>query len=368
MNFTFHKDESILYDLFMFPKLALITEEEIAKVNEPLHGNNPFDTLDDPDHVDFVEKAKEDLEPFHDPLLGFYADEMTSSYDFPYLLFKAYSIKGYTSHNEYLSHILNDSEINVKKRLLNAILSTEEDESLVISKERIDELLNNKDELLKLFRAIPTTENYKWILLMLIENPIKYLELYQNLINSIKPYFDDYVKRHDQEISHFDSDIIHTLNEKKEEGFHQLTQGLVPSDVLDEENSIFTSFVHPYTFAKTSLGNEKILLIGLRMKKGFQKVAEFQESLRKNRTKVFKTLSDNTRYEVLRLIASGVTSTKKIAENVGVSSATITYHINAFLTTKVIKIPKSKSIKYVVDFEMLETYWQDFINDLKNNK
>ena len=366
MKFTYHKEESLLYDLFMFPKLALITEEEIAKVNEPLHGSNPFETLKDSDHVDFVEKAKKDLDAFRDPLFGFYADEMTSSYDFPYLLFKAYSIQGFTSHNDYFNHILNDSEVNIKKRLLHAILSIEEDDILEIPNEKIETLLNNKDQLLKLFRAITTTENYKWTLLMLIENPVKYLELYQNLIDSIKTYFDHYVKRHHQEMIQFEKDIIQSLKQDQEEAFNQLTQGLLPSEVLDEENSIFTSFVHPYSFTKTSFGNQKVLLIGLRMEKGFKKVSEFQDTLRKNRAKVFKTLSDNTRYEVLRLIASGVTSTKKIAETLGVSSATITYHINAFLTTKVVKISKSKSIKYEVDFERLETYWQDFMNDLKN--
>ena len=365
MKFTYHKEESVLYDLFMFPKLALITEEEIAKVNEPLHGNNPFETLEDPDHVDFVEKAKQDLEAFRDPLLGFYADEMTSSYDFPYLLFKAYSIKGFSSHTDYFTHILKNDEPAIKKRLLEAILSIEDDDASAIPNEKIETLLNNKDQLLKLFRAITTTENYKWTLLMLIENPVKYLELYQTLIDSIKPYFDHYVKTHHQEIIQFEQEIIQSLKEDQEEAFKQLTQGLLPSEVLDEENRIFTSFVHPYTFSKTSFGQEKVLLIGLRMEKGFKKVSEFQETLRENRTKVFKTLSDNTRYEVLRCIANGVTSTKKIAESLGVSSATITYHINAFLTTKVVKIPKSKSLKYEVDFERLETYWQDFMNDLK---
>lgn len=80
---------------------------------------------------------------------------------------------------------------------------------------------------------------------------------------------------------------------------------------------------------------------------------------------MFKTLGDETRYDVLRLIASGVTQTKSIASALNVSSATVTYHVNAFLTAGIIQTPKSKKARYVVNYERLNAYWDKFLEDLK---
>ncbi len=366
MKFTFLKKESLLYDLFMFPKLALITEEDIKKANEPLHDNDSAKVLDDPDHIAFVKKAKADLEAFHDPLLGFYADEMASSYDFPYLLFNAYSLRNFHTHEDYLDHIMNEPEDTIKRKLLHSLLTVEESGGTPITDKEVDTLLNSKEKLLNQIRNITTTENYKWTLLILIENPLKYLELFRGLLDDIKPFFDTYKNQHMGEIEQFEDTIIKELNRGQEDAFNALTHQMIPAETLEEENLVFTSFVHPYSFSIQTFGGERFMFFGLRMKKGFEEVAKFQQNVRQNRAKVFKTLSDNTRYEVLRHIARGITSTKDIASSLGVSSATITYHINAFITANIVRIPKSKKQRYEVDFERLETFWNEFMDDLKN--
>lgn len=367
MKFKFEENASYLYDLCMFPKLLYVVPEEIYKLNTVLEDEVMNTFLDHDAHIRFVESAQKDLEPYKDPLLGFYSDEPISNYDFPSLLFRSYSFMNYSDYGDYLKTIMEDDELTIKKNLVYALLTVEQDDDSNDEEAKLEaeRLLSNRDDLMNLIRKTTTTENHRWILMLLIENPKDYLEVYANLINQIKPIFDKYLAQHKEKITTFQETIMQPLISNTDTAFEELTYGIVPKDVLDDNNIVMTSFVNPYRFSIMTFGETRVILWGLDMKAGFKKIAEFEQNSRKNRSKVFKTLSDETRYEVLRHIASGITSTKAIATSLGVSSATVTYHLNAFLTAKVIKVTKTKNAKYVVDYDRLENFWKDFMNDLK---
>lgn len=102
------------------------------------------------------------------------------------------------------------------------------------------------------------------------------------------------------------------------------------------------------------------------MEEAFRKMKEINENKIVERVQIFKNLGDKTRYEVLKLIAEGETSVKNIANQLGVSSATISYHINNFLTSKIIKFDKGKNkLNYVIDYELLEEVIKGLKDDLR---
>ncbi len=369
MSFTLDEKASYLYDFFMFPKLLYVDPDEIYKLNDIL-GDEIMNTfIDHQSHIDFVKAAKKDLEPHKDPLLGFYSDEGIGNYDFPMLLFRSYSFLGHKHYEDYLRTMLLDDENTIKQNLIYAILTVEGDHDDAADTEARAEakrLLHQRDALQKLIRATPTTEKYRWNLMLLIDYPKDYLNVYLTLLKTIEPIFNDYHTAHQAKLDAFKKDTVSPLEAKGAEAFDELTHGIVPSDVLEQDNLLITSFVNPYRFSIMRFGEDRAIVWGLDMKHGFQKIAEFEQNSRKNRAKVFKTLSDETRYEVLRLIAAGITSTKAIATEIGVSSATVTYHINAFLTAKVIKAERSKSARYRIDYDRLESLWHDFMSDVKD--
>ncbi|NLB90663.1 MAG: winged helix-turn-helix transcriptional regulator [Clostridiales bacterium] len=45
----------------------------------------------------------------------------------------------------------------------------------------------------------------------------------------------------------------------------------------------------------------------------------------------FKALGDGTRYELLTLIAKGITTTKELAEKLSISGASVTYHLQTLV-------------------------------------
>ncbi|HKL47947.1 MAG TPA: helix-turn-helix transcriptional regulator, partial [Candidatus Izemoplasmatales bacterium] len=113
------------------------------------------------------------------------------------------------------------------------------------------------------------------------------------------------------------------------------------------------------------LTDDCTIVWGLESEYSFSKVAEINENQLTQRVKIFKALGDKTRYETIKLIASGVSSVKKIAEKLGVSSATISYHINEFLTSGIVFINRSKQKKtgYMIDYDKLN----DVIKNLKED-
>ncbi len=370
MRFHFKEKASTLYDFFMFPKLLYIEPEETHKLNDVLGDEISKTFLDHDAYKAFIKAAREDLEPYKDPLLGFYADEVISNYDFPSLLFRSYSLLGYETHQDYLQAIKADDDAVIKKNLIYALIKVESGDDEISDEEArasAESLCDDSDALLKLIRQTPTTENHRWILMMIIENPKSYLNVYIDLMNTLKPVFERHYRNYEKKIEHFKQDIVETLQKGGVEAFEALTHNIIPREILKDENDIITSVVNPYRFGGLTFGEDAVIVWGLEMKTGFKNIADFSQDTRKNRAKVFKTLSDETRYEVLKHIANGVRSTKTIATSLGISSATVIYHINAFITAKLIKVVKTNDKPgYLVDYEGLETFWRDFINDLKS--
>lgn len=65
------------------------------------------------------------------------------------------------------------------------------------------------------------------------------------------------------------------------------------------------------------------------------------------------------------MLASGTTSTKEIAERLGVTSATISYHINNLTIAKNFKIGKpNEHLSYVVDYGFVDGILEEFRKDL----
>lgn len=375
MKFLFDEKASRLYDFLMFPKLLYVDPEQLHNLNEVLGEGGMEEFATHEAYMEFVEAAKKDLEPFKDPLLGFYADESISNYDFPMLLFKAYSFLGFNDYRSYLQSIMKDEEDVIRTNLIHALLTVEKGEKETDEKqarEKAEHLRKNRDDLFKIVRGTPTTENHRWVLILLVESPKEYLGFYIDLLEEVHSIFKKYLDQHEPKLKRFKEEVVTPLRQEGETAFQELTQDIIPFEVLNEENILITSFTNPYFYTGLTTGEDLIILFGADMKTGFLKIAEFRDESRKNRAKVFKTLSEETRYEVLRLIARGMTSTKAIANEIGISSATVTYHINAFLTAKVIKIPKTKEARkearYVVDFERLESFWEAFMNELKNGQ
>lgn len=364
MNFKFYTIESRIFDFLEFPSL-IFARARYEKSKEEDDLKIPYFA----DYLDLLNRVEVKLEPYVKDIEFFYMKNIHGEYDFIGLISSVYMIFGHNSEKEYLDMLLGLSEKDINKSIAYSIISDNEN-SLDYSEEimsRAEALSLSKSELIALIKDLPTDAAAKWNLFLTIEEPVKYMKIYVDLMYKILPIFTDFYKQYEEEVGKYGQYLAEFLNEKGTKGLEEKTYSILDSKVInDDDNRIFISAVLQYAIAVMGVGRNSYIAWGLRMEEAFKRIKEVNENKINERVQVFKNLGDKTRYEVVRLIASGETSTKEIAQALGVSSATISYHINNLLQSKIIKIDRAESrYSYVVDHETLEKTINGLMQDLK---
>lgn len=367
MKFNYYKKESKIYDLLQFPRILYTMNNEDGYTDQA--NLNPLEEMDDQRLFDMVKDINLKLQPFKEEINVFYANEYFSSYDLFVLLTAEYSLLGFESMDDYIEMILAQPEDSIKENLLFSLLITESDRSVQknidSTKKQVKDLVAKQSKMMQFIKELPTESNYKWNLLMILENPIKMIKQFFTLLKQLEPIFEEVYKESQDDILEAEETLSEVYNANSKEKFLELSQNMLDEKNFNEENHLFISFIFVYSFLNRETSNGRIFVWGTKMERGFEIVSKMHGDRIVKTTKVFKVLGDKTRYEVLQLIAGGMTSTKDIAKQLGVTSATISYHINSFVTNNIIKHSSKGKRKYVVDFELLNELWENFIADMK---
>jgi len=368
MQFKYFDKESIIYDRMQLPRVVFLKPESMTDSTYGV-SKEDLENFSNREHVAFVEWLQKSLQFYEKAIREFYADEFMSDFDFFNLLIKAFPFFGYDSLESYLEALKAMNDDHFKKRLLQSLVSADKEETNIDEDTIVNEtemLLSSRSEEIAYIRNLSTEERYRFNLLVMLEDPKKHLAGFIQLMDTLKPIYDEAYESRIDDIKQCESELSSTLENKGEKGFDELTQGFVSKDLLNPDmNRYLVSIVFPYSFMIVSDAKDAFIVSGIHMKDGFDFLLNKYETHVESQTKLFKNFADKTRYEVLRKIASGITSTKQIAKDLGVSSATISYHINAFVTTNILRPAGDKKRRYEVNFDKLEEAYQALINDLK---
>lgn len=363
MRFKFNFEESKIYDFLYFPRI-LYYMEGLQETKE----NENFDEIVSEEYLNFVRKAKERLKPFSDEIETFYMKQYSSSYDFIELISREYEIIGYKTEVEYINMIRNLSEEDIKNAIVYSIMLSNEEHLHEDDKIRkVEDISSNKEKLLSFIKELPVDSGTKWALFLMVESPTEYMNRYVNLMTGLLSLFNEIYSPFENEIREYGKHLADFLNENGENGLKEITYSAIDPKILSSGDiNLLISVVFSYAVSLSDKEKIKYIVWGLRMEETFRKMKEINENKIVERVQIFKNLGDKTRYEVLKLIAEGETSVKNIANQLGVSSATISYHINNFLTSKIIKFDKGKNkLNYVIDYELLEEVIKGLKEDLR---
>jgi len=362
MMFRFYPAESRIYDFLKFPWLVFL-RERYEKSKEEDDFKVPFFA----DYLDHINRVDMRLNPYIKDIELFYMKNFFEDYDFIDLISNVNSIFGYNSEDQYLDMLLKLNEREINRSIAYSIISGNENnhqysEEIMI---RAETLSSNKSEFISLIKDLPVEASSKWTMFLIIEEPVKYMKMYVDLMLKIQPVFNEFYGLYEEEVNRYGQYLSEFLNKNGSKGFEEITYSTLDSKVLNnDENRILISAIMQFAVSISGIGQHNYIVWGLRLEEAFRRMKEINENKTNERVMIFKNLGDRTRYDVLKLIASGVTSTKEIAEALGVSSATISYHINNLLQSKIIKIDrKDNRYGYVVDHKLLE----EIINGLKED-
>lgn len=338
MKAKFYPTESKLLDLLKFGKLL------IQPIEDPKEAAL---------FLDFVKQVQEKLEPYRKSIEVFFLKDEYATQDFNQILIHAYPLFGYRLET-YIELLLNEEPKILKSKLYEALVTS--------ALEKVEDHPNP----ITFIQNLDFDINYKWHLLLLLEDPKKHIKAYFELIQSIKPIFDTFYQPVEEEVIRLGNEITYQLNHNGASYIETLSHHRLNRSILDiEQVNLFISGVFKYTVTINPKPSHLNITWGLNMEEGFMKLSQTVENQLSERVLVFKNLGDKTRYEVIKLISQGVTSIKEIATTIGVSSATISYHMNELLNSKIVTLEnQNKKFSYIVDYDLLETMIEDLKTDL----
>jgi len=351
MKFKFNEDVSRIYDYLLFPRIYFYQKEYDESKNDELK-----DVIHD-SYLEFAQNFNEKLKPYEKEIKQFYQQDIYSNYDYPNILIDAFPVDDYTDEHQYLEDIQSTDDDTFKDKLIKALVTMDDDddEDIVYDKMNATDYINN----LKIDSA------NKWNLFLMVQNPKQFLAEFINFLKLIEPMFYQTYKNYIDQVKEVGLDVSKRLSKNTVESFKKITYNLINYEFNGSEEvcNFYVSAIFPYSLR---LKGDCTIVWGLKSEFSFKKVTEINENQLTQRVKVFKALGDKTRYEVLKMIANGVSSVKNIAESLDVSSATISYHINEFLTTGIVYINRNKEKKagYKIDFKILESVIDSFKDDL----
>lgn len=354
MKFKFHKDVSRILDYLAFPSIyfgkdkhALLKDDLMSEVIED-------------EFIDYIDKFKQQLSPYEEDIASFFPKDLYSNLDYVNILTSAYPVYTYSNEHTYLQDVLNSDDKEFKSKLIHALVNIEEDDP---DKSAVSVDESNAMQHINSLNINPAN---KWNLLMMIQDPKAYLKRYIALLENVQSFFYSYYKKKEVDVETTGKNLASRFSEDTLETFKSITYDSISYDFAStDECHLYISAVFPYTL-RLSTGNYCRIVWGLKMEYSFQKTHEIKEDKLIERVKIFKALGDKTRYNVLKLIASGVSSIKDIAQELDVSSATISYHMNEFLTSGIVKLnfEKSKKSGYRVDRDKLDEVIKALLDDL----
>lgn len=356
MKFNFKKEASKVLDYILFPGIYYFLDEQ-------RHFEKDLIDVISEEYKEFVEKTNSLLENYKEEIKKYYNDDIYSSYDFTNILVHGFPVYDYENEHEYLKSLTEIDQSTFRKKLIKTLMSLDDEENTDVTE---DETLFTEAKALQYINELKIDSSNKWNLLMMIQNPQDYLKGFINLLEKVQSIFYNYYEKHEEEVIEFGKDLEKRLSKDTEKTFKEITHDAISYDFNGSDVCyLYVSSVYPYSLRFVT-SNQCRIVWGMRMEESFKKLYEIREDKLSERVKIFKALGDKTRYETLKLLASGVSSIKDIAQTLDVSSATISYHVNEFLTSGILnlKLEKSKKSGYKVDYSKLRQVIDAFIADL----
>ncbi len=352
MKFSFDKTKSEIYDFFFFPLLAYgdieVIQKEIDIEKEII----------DESQIEFFDQAKRMLGPYFERIKKFYHHDIFENKDIANIIFRSVPLDKVINSKDFLNCLRKIDLKSFKRNLIEYIKS--------INSENIEIPVKTEDLPLELINRLNVDPGLKWNLLILYQEPqVLILELY-DLLNELLPLFESLYNKNKEMIEKTGIRLSTYLNENPFENLARITNNNISTSFIENEYcEIYISLLFSYSLSILNHSDKSTIVWGNELEKSFQKLKKINEDKFKSRVRVFKALGDKTRHETLRLLSSGKTSTKEIAQILNVSSATISYHLNEFLTAGIISLGKvNDKSAYVVNYDNLNTIIEDFKKDL----
>jgi DNA-binding transcriptional ArsR family regulator len=246
------------------------------------------------------------------------------------------------SIEEYIEYIRNfDERMSVTKVLKYLNDNNDINESI----------LSNNDSAINFINGLEVSSSLKWEVFQFIQSPALYMKGLGSFLDDYLKIYNNIMVEFDEEIKGFNKYVENNLKEMGSSFLKDLTMRKL--ELSNEDLYVTAMFFNSHSFIVNHREDGVYFLVGIDCEETIKKL--YGEGEIESNVNIFKSLSDNTRFEILRLISQKEMYGQEIAEKVGITMASITYHMNFLIGTNIVKVqPVGRKIYYSINKDTLK--------------
>lgn len=356
MAYQFAYEQSKILDFLNFPNYVFVSESEQEIFKQNYYEYIPQDLLD------LFKDIEKILIPYKNEISEYY---LLKDFSFSSVLLKAVNIFDHSTIEDYFKSIKNLKTEEVKYHIIKSLLASENDVSYTEVDESAIKDIMDESKYMSFVENTSMEGSSKWHVMQWLAMTETKVTKYLELMTLLRPLYDSFSKEYEGQVLEYGQGLIEDLNKGKK--LYDITHGLV-KDNLYPQGNILISWVQPMEISIILSEDRPYMRFGFKVEAFLENMKILDENAMVERVTAFKNLGDKTRYSVLKCVASGMDSTKKIAETLGVSSATISYHLNNLLSSRLISYESiDGKVRPQVNKEwikqILDELKEDFLNE-----
>ena len=355
----FKQEQMEFVNQLLYPILILKKDRDEERPSSPLE--EQLEVI-----VEEMRQMSVPLESYKDNILYFYKDDALRMF-----FVNVKNVLRYYSFEEYAKVLHSMDEEKIKKQLMTAIVKQDEEEASV--EDKVTELLGNQFAFLDFLKNLPIDDTVRWNYFTIMSQPKRFIEDFISLHQTLKPIFEkvyaEYLPILEKSYQEFETTIQEhpTILAEAFSG----TKVIEEIDWASDEIAVIPILLLSDFFFQDS----EILILGAKSLEVIQHVIQTRLDKQQERINVFKNLGDKTRYQIFCEIAKGTKSVKGIAEQLGITSATVSYHINELVLSNLVvhgwnKKDCTQAIHTELITEVMNGLMEDsfMMNTLENEK
>ncbi|MDR7857910.1 winged helix-turn-helix domain-containing protein [Tissierella sp.] len=352
MNAYVNKEAGKLYDLFSSIFIACNSEyyyEEIEKVDITIER-------------EFKELINHIIDLLGDDIQKYKMYFTVSNIAYSLINFeKIWDLKDLDKYLEYINSINN---YDIQKSILSFIDAYKEDWIFTMDDNKFKDIINDNNVLFKFLNDKDISYEEKWNIVTIINDIDGFKRNFISLIQEYELKYKVFIKKYEDDINKY-ADFL--INEVKEKGINLDIPIQQMVDLKDIDTLfIIPSYFHAYTLSQTVVRSKHVsyMIIGKYVDKLFQ--ATNRESSVDKYVAIFKNLSDLNRYRFIKILSKGEKYGQEIADDLNITSATVSYHANNLLITNLLKMERNENKTYYsLNKETLREMIEFIQNDLE---
>ncbi len=321
---------NLIIEFAAFPSILRYDLDESKKMAH--QDENP---VMDPIYLQFLTSAQSQLKPFKGQIDQFYYENELYLLK---MLLPYFTVEPEDTLNLFLQRVLNEDEGTLKTALVYSCLVREHYAGFQQELwDQTKEMLSSEDQLMPWVQNLPYAAETKWHLLNLIQQPKSSLSRYQQLMMQLQPIFEALYEPYANRLLPETQAFIEKLQSLGENPISTLTAGLVKDDLIQEGPlHVSLSFIQAYHIQIFTSQQIPIFIWGYKTEAYIAHQKKLLSDASTEKILVLKNLGDKTRFHVAQLVSKGTSSTKVIAETLGVTPATVSYHLNQLVASRII--------------------------------